>query len=136
LGYRCHDLVSERGEDALRLVPGTGLGVLRETEQEKTTTNILALPQARALAHAPVPIIVVTKANTRSTVHRPGYPAYIDVKRYNERGEVIGEHRFLGLFPPTAYSARVGETPLLRGKVEAIAQRAGFPPAGHLAKSL
>src|SRR5262249_11516225 len=88
------------------------------------------------LAHAPVPIIVVTKANTRSTVHRPGYTDYIGVKRYNENGEVIGEHRFLGLFTSTAYSARVGETPLLRGKVEAIAQRAGFPPAGHLAKSL
>ena len=31
LGYRCHDLVKEGGEDALRLVPGSGLGLLRET---------------------------------------------------------------------------------------------------------
>ena len=30
LGYRRHDLVHEQGEDVLRLVPGSGLGVLRE----------------------------------------------------------------------------------------------------------
>jgi glutamate dehydrogenase len=137
LGYRRHDLVNESGEDTLRLVPGSGLGVLRETEQEKTSVSFSALPaQARALAHAATPIIVVTKANTRSTVHRPGYTDYIGVKRYDARGAVIGEHRFLGLFTSTAYAARVAETPLLRGKVEAIAQRAGLAPGGHLAKAL
>ena len=30
----------------------------------------------------------------------------------------------------------MAETPLLRGKVEAIAERAGLPPGGHLAKAL
>ncbi|HYS12462.1 MAG TPA: NAD-glutamate dehydrogenase, partial [Burkholderiaceae bacterium] len=137
LGYRRHDLVTAGGEDTLRLVPGTGLGVLRETEQEKTSASFSALPQqARALARAALPILVVTKANTRSTVHRPGYTDYIGVKRYDANGAVIGEHRFLGLFTSTAYAARVAETPLLRGKVEAIAQRAGLAPGGHLAKAL
>jgi glutamate dehydrogenase len=137
LGYRQHELVTERGEDALRLVPGSGLGVLRESEAEKASASFSALPaNARALAHAPTPVLVVTKANTRSTVHRPGYTDYIGVKRYDRDGQVIGEHRFLGLFTSTAYSARVAETPLLRGKVEAIAERAGLPPGGHLAKAL
>ena len=137
LGYRQHLLVSDRGEDALRLVAGSGLGVLRETEAEKASASFSALPaNARALAHAPTPLLVVTKANTRSTVHRPGYTDYIGIKRYDGQGQVIGEHRFLGLFTSTAYSARVSETPLLRGKVEAIAARAGLPPGGHLAKAL
>jgi glutamate dehydrogenase len=137
LGYRQHDLVQDQGETALQLVPGTGLGVLRETAEEKLSVSFSALPpQARAMARAPLPVLVVTKANTRSTVHRAGYTDYIGVKRYNEQGEVIGEHRFIGLFTSTAYSARVSETPLLRGKVEAIAQRAGLPPGGHLSKAL
>jgi glutamate dehydrogenase len=137
LGYRQHDLVTEGGEDTLRLVPGSGLGVLRETEQEKNSASFSALPaQARALARAAMPIIVVTKANTRSTVHRPGYTDYLGVKRYDADGNVIGEHRFLGLFTSTAYAARVAETPLLRGKVEAIARRAGLAPGGHAAKAL
>ena len=116
---------------------GSGLGLLRETAQEPHSASFAALPrEARALAGAPLPVLVVTKSNTRSTVHRAGYTDYIGVKRYNDRGEVIGEHRFIGLFTSTAYSARVSETPLLRGKVEAIASRAGLPPGGHLAKAL
>ena len=137
LGYRQHDLVTQSDADALRLVAGSGLGVLRETESERAEGQVSVLPpNARALARAPTPLVIVTKANTRSTVHRPGYTDYVGVKRYDAQGQVIGEHRFLGLFTSTAYSARVAETPLLRGKVEAIAERAGLPPGGHLAKAL
>jgi glutamate dehydrogenase len=137
LGYRQHELVNLAGDSALRLVPGSGLGVLRETEADKASSGLAPLPaNARELAHAPTPMLVVTKANTRSTVHRPGYTDYVGVKRYDASGKVVGEHRFLGLLTSSAYSARVAETPLLRGKVEAIAQRAGLPPGGHLAKAL
>lgn len=137
LGYRQHDLVHLAGDSALKLVPGTGLGVLRESPGDKASTGLSLLPpQARELALAPSPLLVVTKANTRSTVHRPGYTDYIGVKRYDADGRVIGEHRFLGLLTSTAYSARVAETPLLRGKVGAIAERAGLPAGGHLAKAL
>ncbi len=137
LGYRCHDLVSDKGEDALQLVSGSGMGLLRESAQEKLSASFSALPaNARAMARAPVPPLLITKANTRATVHRPGYTDYVGIKRYNPAGEVIGEHRFIGLFTSTAYSARVSETPLLRGRVEAITTRAGLPPGGHLAKAL
>ncbi|MBK7261652.1 MAG: NAD-glutamate dehydrogenase [Rubrivivax sp.] len=137
LGYRQHRLVSEQGEDMLQLVPSTGLGVLRETDAERASASFSALPaNSRALARSPVPPIIVAKANTRSTVHRPGYTDYIGIKRYDAQGQVVGEHRLLGLFTSTAYTARVSETPLLRGKVETIAQRAGLPPGGHLAKAL
>ncbi|MDC8773636.1 NAD-glutamate dehydrogenase [Roseateles albus] len=137
LGYRCHELVSEAGADALRLISGSGLGLLRETSEEKLSSSFSMLPaNARALARAPSPLLVITKANTRSTVHRAGYTDYVGIKRYNAAGEVTGEHRFIGLFTSTAYSARVSETPLLRGRVGAITQRAGLPAGGHLAKAL
>ncbi len=138
LGYRLQDLVvSEQGEDALRMVPGTGLGVLRETAQEKVSASFAAVPApARAMARAPSPVLVVTRANTRSTVHRPGYTDYVGIKRYDATGQVIGEHRFVGLFTSTAYSASVTQIPLLRGKVRAVIERAGLPRGGHLAKAL
>jgi len=44
LGYRQHDLVTEQGQDALRLVPGSGLGVLRESEAEKAAGHVALLP--------------------------------------------------------------------------------------------
>jgi glutamate dehydrogenase len=137
LGYRRHDLVQENGQTALRLVPGSGLGLLRERADEALSASFAALPAAaRALARAPLPIVIVTKANTRSTVHRDGYTDYIGVKRFDAQGQVVGEDRFIGLFTSTAYSARVDEIPLLRQKVAAVAQQAGLAPGGHLAKAL
>jgi glutamate dehydrogenase len=137
LGYRKQDLVSDKGEMLLRMVPGSGLGVLRETAQEKISASFAAVPaQARAMARSPTPILVVTRANTRSTVHRPGYTDYVGIKRYDAAGQVIGEHRFVGLFTSTAYSASVSQIPLLRGKVRAVVERAHLPRGGHLAKAL
>src|SRR6202023_3229035 len=39
LGYRDYDLVQEGGEDVLRVVPGSGLGILRETRQTKISKS-------------------------------------------------------------------------------------------------
>jgi glutamate dehydrogenase len=137
LGYRQHDLVKHEGEVALKTVPGSGLGLLREAEQGKVSATFSALPpEARSVASAVLPLLVVTKSNTRSTVHRAGYTDYVGIKRYNEQGEVIGEHRFIGLFTSTAYSARITEIPLVRGKIQQAITRAGFAPGGHLHKAL
>ena len=137
LGYRRHDLVVEGGEDALKLVPGSGLGVLRESGEEQVSQSFAALPkQARAMAHSPTPLVILTKANARATVHRPGYVDYIGIKRFSPDGRVIGEHRFLGLLTSTAYSARVIDIPLLRGKVAAVITRGGLAPDSHLGKAL
>src|SRR5574337_50439 len=136
LGCRRHDLVSEGGDDALRLVPGSGLGVLREAAADVSVSFAAVPAAARALARAPVPVLVVTRSNSRSTVHRPGYTDYVGIKRYDDAGEVIGEHRFVGLFTSSAYAARVTEVPLLRDKVAAVIRRAALPSGGHLAKAL
>jgi glutamate dehydrogenase len=136
LGYRQNELVRQDGDIALKPVPGSGLGLLRDGPQDKASASFSALPQqARAVAASTLPLLVVTKSNTRSTVHRSGYTDYVGVKRYNDDGEVIGEHRFIGLFTSQAYSSRVTEIPLLRGKVQQAIDRAGFAPGGHLSKA-
>ncbi|NNU44813.1 NAD-glutamate dehydrogenase [Ramlibacter sp. B156] len=136
LGYRQHALVEAAGELALKLVEGSGLGLLREGHGEQSASFAALPPAARALARTPSPMLVVTKANTRSTVHRDGYTDYIGVKRFDANGKVVGEHRFIGLFTSSAYSERASDTPLLRRKVAAVGQRAGFSPNGHLSKAL
>jgi glutamate dehydrogenase len=136
LGYRCHELTVIDGQDALKLVPGSGLGILRGTPSQGVSASFSALPpEVRAHARRPE-LLVVTKATSRSTVHRPGYLDYIAIKRFNAAGEVAGEHRFLGLFTSTAYSADPADIPLLRRKVANVVQRAGLPPGGHASKSL
>ena len=89
----------------------------------------------RAQARQPR-LLVLTKANARATVHRPGYLDYLGVKRFDSGGQVSGERRFLGLFTSSAYNTNPAEIPLLRRKVAAVEQRAGFLPNSHAAKAL
>ena len=49
---------------------------------------------------------------------------------------MIGEHLFVGLFTSSAYNRSPREIPILRRKVEACVERAGFDPASHDGKAL
>ncbi|MBP0583557.1 NAD-glutamate dehydrogenase, partial [Labrys sp. LIt4] len=77
LGYREYDLVNIDGEDVLELREGSGLGLLRPAAdsphiQHLTDTGRKKAREKRAL--------VITKANSRSTVHRSAYLDYIGIK--------------------------------------------------------
>ena len=133
LGYHEYDLVKEEGEDGLQRVPGTGLGILRDTDPDPAIVKLGR--QARELAREKT-ILVLTKANSRATVHRPSFLDYVGVKRFDEAGEVVGERRFLGLYTSSAYSARPDEIPLLRRKVRMVRERSGLPPGSHADKAL
>ncbi len=78
----------------------------------------------------------MTKANSRSTVHRPIYLDYVGIKSFDEQGEVTGERRFLGLFTSTAYTESVRDVPVLGRKVAAVLARSGFSPFSHSGKDL
>ncbi|MFL6031970.1 MAG: NAD-glutamate dehydrogenase, partial [Rubrobacteraceae bacterium] len=136
LGYREYDLLTEDGEDLLRSVPGTGLGILRETDQKPHSLSFAKLPpEVRRLAHA-ANLLNLTKANSRSTVHRPSYLDYVGVKRFDAEGEATGERRFLGLYAFSAYSVSAFEIPIVRRKIGYVLERAGFPEGSHNEKDL
>ena len=136
VGYRCHDLETAGGTDALRVVPGTGLGLLRESADERRAGSITLLPANLQRHVRTQQLLIVTKSNLRSTVHRPGYFDYVGVRRFDANGNVCGEHRFLGLFTSSAYGAAPADIPLLRRKVANVIDAAGLPPASHAGKSL
>jgi glutamate dehydrogenase len=138
LGYREYELTKHEksGDDALKIVPHSGLGLLREPKLGGTSASFGELPAAlRALARKPQ-LLVLTKANTRATVHRAGYLDYIGVKRFNDKGEVIGERRFVGLYTSSTYHADPHDIPLLRQKISRVMTRAGFPANSHAGKNL
>ncbi|WP_028062088.1 NAD-glutamate dehydrogenase [Solirubrobacter soli] len=131
LGYREYSL---EGED-LRADEGSGLGLLRGGVGHVSTAFAKLPPAVRAFALEPH-LLVITKANARSPVHRPAYLDYIGVKRFDADGKVIGERRFLGLYTGLAYRALPSEIPMLRRTVAAVLDRAGFPPGSHDHKAL
>jgi len=115
LGYREYDL--EDGPDgmALRAVAGTGLGILRH--DQAGSPSFASLPaEVRARARDPQ-LLILTKANSRSTVHRPSYLDYVSVKRTGGDGQVVGEYRFLGLYTHDAYTESITRIPVLRRKL-------------------
>ena len=139
LGYRAYELVGDGVDIQLRALADSGLGILRQGGGEGAAGlsagfSMLPAPM-RERARAPQ-LLVLTKANARATVHRPGYLDYIGVKRFDADGRVCGEHRFLGLYTSTAYHATPESIPLLRRKVGTVIARAGLLPRSHAAKTL
>ncbi|PWI17892.1 NAD-glutamate dehydrogenase [Streptomyces sp. Act143] len=139
LGYREYQL---REDDSLAAVPGTGLGILRSDphhaseDSHPVSPSFERLPadaRAKAREHR---LLVLTKANSRATVHRPSYLDYIGVKKFDADGNVVGERRFLGLFSSAAYTESVRRVPVIRRKVAEVLQRAGFSPNSHDGRDL
>ncbi|HVQ86714.1 MAG TPA: NAD-glutamate dehydrogenase [Actinomycetes bacterium] len=134
LGYREYTLESRDGEDVLATIPGTGLGLLRGDRTESVAFSKLP-PEVRAKAREKK-LLVLTKANSRSTVHRPAYLDYIGIKSFDADGNVTGERRFLGLFTTAAYSESVQRIPVLRRKVKDVLEASGFASMSHSGKDL
>ena len=134
LGYREYDLVEGDQGMALVPVPGTGLGILRHDKRGSASFAALP-PEVRARAKDPQRLIL-TKANSRSTVHRRSYLDYIAIKRVNDSGEVVGEYRFLGLYTHDAYHESIARIPVLRRKLAEVLERAGVDPDSHDGKDL
>jgi glutamate dehydrogenase len=136
IGYREYDLVEQGGEDALRPVPGSGLGILRESPDEKVSKSFSVLPPAVRAKAREKTVLVVSKANSLSTVHRPAYLDYVGVKKFDSQGNVIGERRFVGLFAALAYSGRVTDIPVLRAKYLRVEKSLDYVTGSHSAKDL
>lgn len=132
LGARDYELKRQGNQVTLVALPDTGLGILRGKVQTLETT---LPPEVVALIDSEETVLV-TKAMTRSTVHRPSWLDYIAVKRFNDDGEIVGESRFLGLYTLNAYSAPVNEIPQVRQRTRAVIQSAGVVPDSHAAKLL
>ena len=134
----CRDQVlSGEGEAAqLDIVPGSGLGVLRDSGKEAVSRAFAALPaEVRAHAHDPV-VMTVAQSTSRSTGPRSGYLDYISVRLFDDQGKVCGERRLMGLFAATAYSANPWNIPVLRNKVAEVTARAELAPTSPAAKAL
>ncbi|MFD1659409.1 NAD-glutamate dehydrogenase [Streptomyces caeni] len=139
LGYREYQL---REDDSLAAVPGTGLGILRSDphhageDSHPVSPSFERLPadaRAKAREHK---LLILTKANSRATVHRPSYLDYVGVKKFDENGDVIGERRFLGLFSSAAYTESVRRVPVVRRKVDGVLKGAGLSPHSHDGRDL
>jgi len=110
-------------------VAGSGLGLLRGRRAERHA-------HIDAIGASASELVTVTKADRRSTVHRPGYLDCIVVHHYDAGGKLTGAARFLGLWTSNTYHADPRTVPLLRLKVRHVIDSFPFRPTGHDGKRL
>jgi glutamate dehydrogenase len=121
-------------EQMLEAVLGTGLGILR---RDPTSARRLSSMSPEAFERVMEKrLLIITKANSRSTVHRSAYLDYIGFKSFDTNGNVVGERRFLGLFTTSAYLSSVRELPVVKRKVHEVIARSGLSPRSHSGKEL
>ena len=124
-------LEAREGTETLVAVPGTGFGILRADPPAPRV-----LPEAVASRARDKHLLVLAKANSRATVHRPVHLDYVGVKKFDDDGEVVGERRFLGLFSSAAYTESVRRIPVLREKATEVIDTVGLDPMSHAGKAL
>lgn len=136
LGYRRYEASGKGKEKGLRLIKNSGQGVFRHRANSKEMRYYAELPvEARKLALSRQ-VLTIAKTNTESTVHRRAHTDYISVKRFDKKGNIIGEHRFIGLFTSDAYDSNPVRIPVLRRKLETVIKASGLSRSGHAAKRL
>ena len=136
LGMRDYELVKEKNDYVLKPLIKTGLGVLRESKKvvvDRPLSKMTNEARDSILSKQP---LALSKTSTRSTVHRPSYTDYIGIKRFNAKGDVIGECRIIGLYTSAAYNSNPKDIPFLRRKVAQIMQLSKLEPLSHSGKVL
>ncbi|WP_144822214.1 NAD-glutamate dehydrogenase [Marinobacter piscensis] len=137
LGYDEYDFVKGKSGTEVHRVEGSELGILRINNERPGRVQLDELPQrTRHEMTRADDIFIFAKSAQRSRVHRPAYPDYIAVKKFNEKGEVVGERRFLGLYASRAYNERPDEIPLVKRKFDYVMERSGFLRADYAGKEL
>ena len=134
VGFRAYDLVQEDNETHLKFVENSALGTFRQTKKEKY--DVVLNERLSSLAYDHDNALVLTKSTAISTVHRPVHLDYLGVKRFDKKGNVIGEWRFFGLYSSATYVARLQDIPLLRKKLDTILERAAVDSNSHKGKNL
>ncbi|MCA9736735.1 MAG: NAD-glutamate dehydrogenase, partial [Gemmatimonadetes bacterium] len=135
LGYRAYAIHGDPSSPTktVQVEDGSGLGILRDESRSTFSEPVSVgdLPQAMRAFVDSGPTLIISKTNAESTVHRRARMDYIGVKRLDERGRIVGEDRFLGLFTSKAFGEDAARIPILRTKLQEILTSSGVSKGSH-----
>ncbi|WP_372762100.1 NAD-glutamate dehydrogenase, partial [Pseudoalteromonas sp.] len=135
MGYREYKLSPIQGDYELKGVMDTSLGLMKNTNVEHTRL-LSELPEVARQEARSSNLLILTKTNSISRVHRPAYIDYVGVKRFDDQGNVIGEDRFIGLFSSNFYNNSAADVPVLKSKINRIMQMCDFAKGTHAYKAV
>ena len=135
LGYREYTVgeIDAEGGSAVMVEPGSGLGILQDESRSAFAKPVplSELPEGMYELATSGPLIIISKTNAESTVHRRARMDYIGVKKLGQDGVVVGEHRFLGLFTSRSYAEAAQDIPILRQKLASVLEQSSVAEGSH-----
>ncbi len=138
LGYREYRIAPGVNEPELSVVPGSGLGILRD-DTESGFASPVPMSEVRPSLRARYEsgdLLVISKTNSPSRVHRNAKMDYVGVRHIGPDGTVVGEARMVGLFTSKAYMAAADSIPLLHRKLTQIIEAEDLIEGSHSYKEV
>ena len=133
LGYREYELIDTKEGRAIRAVPDSGLGILsdvrKSTFADLTMLDTLSPDIRNRIEDGE--LLIYSKTQAYSTVHRRARMDYIGVRTLDADGRIVGEARLIGLFTSKAYMEPAAKTPLLHHKLEQLIAAEDLIPGSH-----
>ncbi len=136
LGFRDYDFTKKGGKLQLTPVKDSELGLFRAPDHRAKPMGLSGISDDYLDVLQEKVLLDITKSTRRSVVHRPAHMDYIGIKRFNDKGEVVGESRFLGLFTSSVYYQSAQLIPIIRQKIDYVSEASGFAPNSHNGKAL
>lgn len=133
LGYREYTVGEEGGQACVRAEPGTGLGILSD-EARSAMSEAVPLASLRpeiAARYQGGDLLIITKTNRLSSVHRRVRLDYIGVRIIGPSGATVGEARLVGLFTSKAFMEPASHVPILRRKLADIVANEDLIEGSH-----
>jgi glutamate dehydrogenase len=136
LGYRTYEILDTPEGPSVEAIVESGLGILAENGAEHSSRLLADLPQQLQDRYEGGDLLVVTKTNRHSTVHRDARMDYVGLRQLDDGGRMIAELRLLGLFTSKAYMTPASEIPVLRRKLQQVLLYQDAIEGSHDYKSL
>ncbi|MFL0796672.1 MAG: NAD-glutamate dehydrogenase [Cellvibrionaceae bacterium] len=133
LGYTEFDIVKKGKKQRLEENVDARLGVMSQRRKNQTQEVIPLDEDHSGLVefYESDRILDFSKSQSRAGIHRNAYAEYVVVKRYNNKGKVVGGACFKGLYTAVAYTSSPNQIPLIRKKVETVISSSGVVPTSH-----
>ncbi|MDO6546148.1 NAD-glutamate dehydrogenase [Pseudoalteromonas carrageenovora] len=135
MGYREYELCPVQGDYQLKGKMDTSLGLMKNSTEEHSRL-LSELPEVARQEARSSNLLILTKTNSISRVHRPAYIDYVGIKRFDDEGNVIGEDRFIGLFSSSFYNNSAADVPVLKSKINRIMDMCDFAKGTHAYKAV
>ncbi|MBG9990240.1 MULTISPECIES: NAD-glutamate dehydrogenase [unclassified Pseudoalteromonas] len=135
MGYREYELSPVQGDYQLKGKMESSLGLMKNSTEEHTRL-LSELPEVARQEARSSNLLILTKTNSVSRVHRPAYIDYVGIKRFDDEGNVIGEDRFIGLFSSSFYNNSATDVPVLKSKINRIMEMCDFAKGTHAYKAV